>query len=143
MQSLPDYTQLTDDELTHLAEQRIELTEDAQQVLDGELARRRITSSDVDAYRAESQRLDETRDSGLYRERVFHPYGIGKKFYGKTNYSGDPDSEFEEFDSTLWLVILWLPAIPLASYSVKRDVRRRLRYLFARRVWIVRKLPRN
>jgi hypothetical protein len=140
---MPDYVQLTDDEITHLAEERSELTEEAKQQLDIELRRRNITIADVAAYSKESQRLSEAPDPNLFTARVYHPYGIGKKLFGKTNHSHDPDSDFEEFDTTLWVVIFWLPVIPLSGYRVRRDVRRQWKYLFARRIWTVRKLPRN
>lgn len=140
---MPEYARLTDDEITHLAEERGELTEEAKQQLDAELRRRNITAADVAAYSAESQRLSETPDPNLFTARVYHPYGIGRKLFGKTNHSYDPGSEFEEFDTTLWFVIFWLPVIPLSSYRVRRDVRRQWKYLFSRRIWTVRKLPRN
>jgi hypothetical protein len=139
---MPDYAQLTDDEITHLAEERSELTEEARQQLDSELRRRNITANDVAAYSAESQRLSEAPDSKLFTERVYY-HGIGKKLFGMTNRSRAPDSDFEEFETTLWVVIFWLPVIPLSGYRVRRDVRRRWKYLFARRIWTVRKLPRN
>jgi len=71
------------------------------------------------------------------------PYGIGKKFLGKLNYSCAPASGIEEFETTLWFVMFWLPVIPISGCRIKRELRGKWTNLFARRIWVISKLPRN
>jgi hypothetical protein len=62
---MPEYQLLTDDELLHLAEQRDELTDAAQQALDTELRNRHIAITDLQSYRAETAAVKK----GEYRRR--------------------------------------------------------------------------
>jgi hypothetical protein len=140
---MPEYSHLTDDEVTHLAEECGELTDEAKHDLDLELRRRNISLADVAAYHAESQRLSPPSDPNLLWASAYPSHGMGRKILGKAKCSHDPASEFEEFDTTLWFLIFWLPVIPLASYTVKREVHRGWKWFVPRRMWIVRKLPRN
>jgi hypothetical protein len=50
---VPEYQHLTDDEIMHLAAEREQLTEDARLVLDCELHRRKLSSSDIDSFTLE------------------------------------------------------------------------------------------
>ena len=54
--------------------------------------------------------------------------GIGTKHFGKANHVEDKDNEAEEFDTTLWVSILWIPIIPLRSYRIRQ------------KIWYVRKV---
>lgn len=87
---MPEYQQLTDDELLHLAEDREQLTADALLALDGELYRRRLSVGDVDSYRTERAAAENTeklkRAARFYVSRV----GLGMKFLGKANRVRDP-----------------------------------------------------
>jgi len=138
---MPEYSHLTDDEVLHIAEESDELTAEARQDLELELHRRKLSPADVCTYHAETHRLSEAPDPNLFTAHVSMPYGIGKKFFGKRNCS--QDANFDEFDTTLWFVIFWLPLIPISGCRIKREVRRDWKNLFARRIWTVRKLPRN
>jgi hypothetical protein len=140
---MPEYTRLTDDEILHLAEEYDELTDEAKQALDLELHRRNISVADVAAYHAESQRLSPPSDPGLLWANAYPSHGMGRRIFGKSNYSHDPGSDFEEFNTTLWFLIFWLPVIPLASYTVKREIHHGWGRFVPRKMWIVRKLPRN
>jgi predicted ferric reductase len=46
--------------------------------------------------------------------------GIGTKHFGKANYEVDDENQDEEFDTTLWVVFLLLPVIPLKSYRIRQ-----------------------
>ena len=50
--------------------------------------------------------------------------GLGKKFLGKTNRHRDASGLIEHCDSTLWFVVLWFPAFPIATYTVRRHLER-------------------
>jgi len=49
---------------------------------------------------------------------------LGKKFFGKTNRHGNPETLFEQYDTTLWFVVLWFPFFPIATYTVRTDLER-------------------
>ena len=52
--------------------------------------------------------------------------GLGKKFLGRANRRQDPSGLFELYETTLWFAIFWLPILPIASYTVRRDIERGL-----------------
>lgn len=121
---VPEYQSLTDDEILHLAEQREQLTEDARLVLEGELQRRRLSSSDVDSYKTERVALENAYELKRLTRFYIRNVGLGKKFLGKTNRHRDPSGDFEQYDSTLWFVALWFPIFPIATYTVRRNLER-------------------
>jgi hypothetical protein len=47
--------------------------------------------------------------------------GTGRIYYGRKNYSTEND--LEHLDTTEWVVLLWLPILPLHSASITRDRR--------------------
>jgi hypothetical protein len=51
----------------------------------------------------------------------FSVRGYGKHFFGVSNYHRDESVATEQFDSTLWFWIMWLPVVPLASYHIERQ----------------------
>jgi len=57
---MPDYERLTDDEVLALANERQDLTVDAQAALDVELRRRSISPNDIQDYQAKTVQLNET-----------------------------------------------------------------------------------
>ena len=119
-----DYQHLTADELLHLAEEREQLTQEARLALDGELSRRKLLPSDIDSYRAQR----ETADKAERLKRAVRSYipnvGLGKKFLGKTNRRRGDGGLFEQYETTLWFVVLWFPVFPIATYTVRRDLER-------------------
>jgi hypothetical protein len=118
------YQHLTDDEILHLAEDRDQLTDNARLALDVELSRRRLAPSDIEADRIEREAVDKTEKLTnvvrFYIDRV----GLGKKFLGKASRRRDPSGLFEQYDTTLWFVVLWCPVFPIATYTVRRDLER-------------------
>jgi len=121
---MTDYQHLTVDELLHLAEDREQLTAEACLALDAELNRRRLSPSDIDAYRRESEAADKAEKMKRVVRFYIHNVGLGKKFLGRTNRHRDPSGLFEQYDATLWFVVLWLPIFPIATYTVRRDLER-------------------
>lgn len=67
------YKQLCDEELLAIAAQRSTLTADANLALEAEMATRRLTQADVDAYKASlDQRVPDASDYDEYAERFSH-----------------------------------------------------------------------
>jgi hypothetical protein len=81
---MPEYQDLTEEELLHLAGERQQLTDEARFRLDAELSRRGISRKQIEAYESESRTLreEEQRDVG----NVTTSGRIGKHFYGRSNY---------------------------------------------------------
>jgi hypothetical protein len=122
---VPDYRHLTDDELLHLAEQRNQLTDDAQLALNAELNSRKLSSADIDTYRTgreEAEKADELRRA----RTTYYNRGWAKKFLGKANRRRDESGTFEEYESTLWFVVWLFPVFPIGTFTVRRDIKRRL-----------------
>jgi hypothetical protein len=115
------YASKSDGELLQLALYPEQLTPEASLALSGELARRGINGREhLDAARhQEEQRKDEiARDTG---ELFFiHAYGIGRKRFGKAERSYDSDSGIEQFKTTVFVALFWLPLIPTGTYLVER-----------------------
>jgi hypothetical protein len=67
--------------------------------------------------------------------------GIGRKFYGRSNYSHDSQCEIEEFDTTFWFVFLFFPVIPLRSCRIRRRYRRRWNLFASKTYQVLHRLP--
>lgn len=48
--------------------------------------------------------------------------GIGKQFLGASNYVTDDVNRVEEFDSTLWLFVMYLPVFPMSTVRIRRKL---------------------
>jgi hypothetical protein len=131
---------LTQDELPHLADERNELTDEARLTLEGKLTRRGIGLEQIQNYRAETIAIRQAKELEV-RPRLHR--GIGTKFYGKSNYSHDVRCRIEEFDTTLWFVVIFFPLIPIASYRIRRSFRSRWNILASDSFHVLRRLPRN
>src|SRR5258708_4218410 len=138
-----EYERLAPDELPHLAEEREQLTDEARLALDGELNRRKLSSSDIDSYRVQRE-AGEKADRLKRAVRSFIPNGgLGKKFLGKTNRHRDASGLFEGYETTLWFVVLWLAIFPIATFTVKRELDRWLGFTVASREVAIERHPRN
>ncbi len=140
---MAEYQHLTVDELLHLAEEREQLTDEARLVLDAELSRRRLSSSDIDSYRLQCAAADNAEKLNRAAPQYISTVGLGKKFLGKANRCRDPLGGFEEYDTTLWFVVLRLPIFPIATYTVRRDLERWLGMVFASDEIALQRHPRN
>jgi len=69
--------------------------------------------------------------------------GLGTKFLGKTNRSRDTSGSFEQYDSTLWFVVLWFPIFPIATFTVKRDLERWMGFTASSDEVAIERQPRN
>lgn len=114
---MAEYQHLAVDELLHLAEERDQLTDVARSALDAELSRRKLSPSDIDSYRLQREGADKA-DKLKRAVRSYIPHvGLGKKFLGKTKRHRDPGGLFEDYDTTLWFVVLWFPVFPIATFT--------------------------
>jgi hypothetical protein len=118
---LEQYSTKTDEELFRLAVNREELTEEACAALDQVMQGRGLDKSECLEY---ARQEEEERKQQLARNPgpLFRVRGglIGRDRFGKANYSFDPATRMETFDTTIFILFFWLPLIPTASYRVTR-----------------------
>jgi hypothetical protein len=120
----PEYQNLTRNELMRLALERDQLTESAQLALDAEIGSRRITSVDLESFNAESLAARAEEDRKI--DPITISLGqLGKKFFGRKNFSHDPHLRIEEFDTRLWFFALWFPIFAIATYRIRKLYHRR------------------
>jgi hypothetical protein len=140
---MAEYQHLTADELLHLAEERDHLTDEARHSLDAELSRRRVAPSDIESYRLQCE-AGENADKLKRAVPSYIPSaGLGKKFLGKANRLRDPSGLFEQYETTLWFVVLWFPIFPIATFTVKRELGRWLGLTVASSEVAIERHPRN
>lgn len=137
---MPDYRHLTRDELLRLAHENADLTDEARLLLDAEFARRGLSNDDLRSFE-DDQAAATTASQKEVREVSIR--GIGKRLMGRTNYSHDPGLRIEEFDATLWVVLFWIPVVPLATYRIRRTFRRWWHICASDRYRVLERLPRN
>ena len=106
------YARMTDEQLLNLASDRASLLPDAMVALDSELAKRNFGQQEIKE-QAECVRRGQIEDeSAKPLARSFN--GIGTSVYGKRSFQ--PDGSYI---TTLWIVLGWVPVIPLKSFRVK------------------------
>ena len=129
---LTQYEFLSDGELLRLAAERDTLVQEAQQALDCELSRRHITRDEIENEKADVASLQRQVElQAAAATWVIPNLGIGKTFYGRRNRR--VTASREEYDSTLWVVLLWFPLIPLGTFRLRRAARK------SRLGWMVRR----
>jgi hypothetical protein len=126
------YRQLSDDELEYLLEDFDSLLAPAQSCLVAELRTRGQTDETIaaiiDAGKKHKLPLvsidgfdpDLTRKIGS----VTNIRGIGRIFYGKTNFTYNELFAFEEYDTTLWWIFSFIPVISRGSFRIRRKRQR-------------------
>jgi hypothetical protein len=111
----------SDEELLRLSLHIGQLTPEATLALRSELTRRRIADPEkLNAFRVEEARrkVEEASDPGnLF---FFSRLGIGRMRFGKADSFYDPRTGLEEFKTTVFIVLFWLPLIPTGTYRVER-----------------------
>jgi hypothetical protein len=144
---MPRYQDLNTYELLHVAAERDQLTDEARMELDVELSRRNISAGDVNSYRLDfemAEHEDKVRTANrLIRPNFASQRGFGFKFLGKMNYHCDPSGRFEEYDSTQWFTVFWLPVFPVATFKVRRDRSRWLGIPWKTDPQAIERYPRN
>ncbi len=113
------YAQMSDEELLCLAADRHGLSEDAIRALDAELHHRGLHSGQSLKLKRNFERL---RARDLVGTLGFTFRGLGRHFLGASNYTANLTARYEEFDSTLWRFIGFLPVFPVATVHIRRPL---------------------
>jgi hypothetical protein len=131
------YESKTDEELLRLAIDPAQLTPEANAVLNDELARRRINNKEsLKVFRDQEEQRKEEQSKDPGRLFVFHPYGIGRKRFGKAERIYNPETGMERFKTTVFIVLFWLPLIPTGTFLVERE-----RAFLSNQMTVLEKLP--
>ncbi len=116
-----NYEQMTDDDLLRIATQKDSLTNEAKEALSSELLKRNLSKKDIHSYETDQNKLQDAWDKRTGDVSHFMLIGLGRAFYGRSNYTRNEDGRYEEWDTTLWLIFLWLPIFPEGSFRIKRE----------------------
>jgi len=113
------YEQMSDGDLMRIAMDRAELTPEALSALDAQLAARGLREAEVAAF-ADTYRAAVTAEvKQMGGSRPALPWTAAYEgFYGKRDVVQMHGRE--QFQSTRWLCLFWIPLIPLGSYIVHR-----------------------
>jgi len=132
-----EYRGKTDEELLRLALDPEQLTPETNVVLHDELARRRINNAEgLSAFRKEEEQRKEEQRKNIGSLFVFHPYGIGRKRFGKAGRIYNPETGMERFKTTVFVVLFWLPLIPTGTFLIERK-----RAFLSNQMKVLEKLP--
>jgi hypothetical protein len=132
-----EYQNKTDEELLRLALNLEQLTREANAALNDELARRQINNTQqLRAFSEREKQRKEEQDRNPGNLFVIHPYGIGRKRFGKAGRIYNPETGTERFKTTVFVVLLWLPLIPTGTFLVEKN-----RAFLANQATVVEKLP--
>jgi hypothetical protein len=113
----PDIKRMSDSELMQVAADREMLSADVAVAIDAELSRRGLSITTAKKQALREERKGTRRSIG---DLGFSRRGWGKHFFGVSRYQRDAAALTEQFDSTLWIWIAWLPVVPIASYHIER-----------------------
>ena len=141
------YRGLSDVELEQLLREFDDLLEPAQSCLIAELRTRGQTDETISATVEAGKKiklpltLTDGFDPALTKKigSVSSFHGIGRIFYGKAHRTFNETFAFEEYDTTLWWILFWIPLIPKGSFRIRRKQEDRpfTSYAFV----IVRRIP--
>ena len=103
---------MTDEQLLNLAQDRESLRPEAALAFNAELAKRELGQKEIEEQAELVQRgqLEDAQRKPL--AQTFN--GFGTQLYGKRSF--EPDGSFV---TTVWVVLFWIPLIPLKSIRVK------------------------
>ncbi|HEY1501151.1 MAG TPA: hypothetical protein VGF88_16375 [Acidobacteriaceae bacterium] len=116
-----EYASRSDDGLLRLALVEDQLTQESRAALSAELEYRRLRSDD----RLRALRSEEDPATSYCRKQpgamFFIPHlGIGRRHFCQSHYADDRATGTEEFDATVFLLLFWLPLIPIGTWRMRR-----------------------
>ncbi len=131
------YRSMSDQELLRLALDLEQLTPDANAALTDELARRHINNEErLCEFRGEEEEREQEQRRDTGQLFLLHPYGIGRKRFGKAARTYDSPTQTERFKTTVFVLFFWLPLIPTGTFLVERR-----RAFLSNEVKVLERLP--
>jgi hypothetical protein len=108
------YTTMSDDQLLHLAQDTDSLVSEAKLALQAEMKNRRFGPAEIADYVREVEAI--RREEKQQRPLAQTLNGFGTTLYGERDY--EPTGSYL---TTLWIVCVWIPLVPLKSFRVRDD----------------------
>jgi hypothetical protein len=131
------YQGKTDEGLLRLSLDAEHMTPESDAALNGELARRQINDTErLKAFRDEEEQRKEQQNRDPGSMFIVHPYGIGRKRFGKAEHIYNPETGMERFKTPVFVVFFWLPLIPTGTFLVQRK-----REFLSNQMTILERLP--
>jgi hypothetical protein len=131
------YETKSDEELLRLALNPADLTPEANTALNIELSKRGLNRSErLEAFRQEERKRKEDLKKNPGKLWVVHQYGIGRKRFGKAHYNCHSETGLEQFGTTIFIVLFWIPLIPTGTYRIERK-----RELLSDDMTVIERLP--
>lgn len=116
-----EYETKTDEELLLLTIDPSQLTDEANLALSIELRKRALSSKELTQFKKQENERKQKEKSDIGRLWWAWRFGIGRQRFCKGNYQFDPSSGIEEFATTVFILIFWMPLIPVGTYRVRRS----------------------
>lgn len=131
------YAGKSDEELLRIQLDSENLTMEASAALTSELAKRGINGNErMNAFRDQEakrkEELSKNPGSLFFTLRL----GVGRWYFGKADHVYDSTTGIEQFRTTVFIVLLFFPAIPTGSYLVEKR-----RGFLSGKLRILKKLP--
>ena len=134
---IESYAGKSNKELLRLRLDSENLTPDAFSALTSELAKRGISGTDrVNAFRDQEAKRKEELSRNPGNLFLMFRLGVGHWHFGKADRMYDLATGIERFRTTVFVVLLFFPAIPTGSYLVEKR-----RGFLSGKVTILKKLP--
>jgi hypothetical protein len=119
---LREYETKSNEELLRLATDPSQLTDEANSALLAEMRKRGLDDSEqLNNFRQQEKERKQEEENSIGRLWISARTGIGRQRFCKANYQADPASGIEEFTTTVFILIFWLPLIPTGTFRVSRN----------------------
>lgn len=133
-----EYAGMSDEDLLRLALAPQDLLEDARAALDAEMNRRGLKAARVDAFREEEGEREERLEKETGNRLLDLQWrGVGSSRFCKWDRVSDDIANSEEFTTTVFFTLCWIPLFPIGTYRVRRKKG------FGERAKVLQKLPLN
>lgn len=115
------YELLSDGELLRLALTPEDLIDEARLALHTELQKRGLEGDEqVSVFRRQEQETLRENEREMPRLGLLSGHGIGHESFCRWAYAYDSSSGLEKFRTTVFVVLFWLPLIPIGTYEVEK-----------------------
>jgi hypothetical protein len=116
---IKEYETKSDEELLRLAVDSNQLTVEASYALSAELRHRHLDAkAQINDFEREENEQKQKQELDIGRLWFIHALGIGRKSLCEGDYHFNPQSQIEEFTTTIFILLFWMPLIPTGSYRV-------------------------
>ena len=136
-----EYTNKTDEELMRLALYPEQLIPAACAALQEQLAKRAINSRRLDTFREQEKQRDAEDRRDMAPLFLIPHIGIGRMRYGRGHRSLESSTSIECFTTTVFLVVFWIPLIPIGTYLVEGKQSSWFDWYLQKQLKVLDKLP--